>query len=71
MFLHADSEDCDQTGRMPRLIEIFTGHTDHFVGFVMRWLRYELPMLKQYHIGDQLTVHYCSLTRPLLFAHTT
>ena len=27
-FLHADSEDSDQTGRMP----------SHFVGFVMSWL---------------------------------
>ena len=26
-FLHADSEDTDQTGRMPRLIWIFTGRT--------------------------------------------
>ena len=37
-FLHADSEDSDQTGRMPRLIWVFTGRTCHFVGFVMRWL---------------------------------
>ena len=33
-FLHADSEDSDQTGRMPRLIWVFTGRTCHFVGFV-------------------------------------
>ena len=26
-FLHADSEDSDQTGQMPRLIRIFAGHT--------------------------------------------
>ena len=26
-FLHVDSEDSDQTGRMPRLIGVFTGHT--------------------------------------------
>ena len=26
-FLHADSEDSDQTGRMPRLICVFAGHT--------------------------------------------
>ena len=37
-FLHADSEDPDQTGPMPRLIWVFAGHTCHFVGFVMRWL---------------------------------
>ena len=38
--LHADSEDPDQTGRMPRLIWVFTGRTCHFVGFVMRWLNF-------------------------------
>ena len=32
-FLHADSEDSDQTGQMPRLIWVFAGHTCHFVGF--------------------------------------
>ena len=37
-FLHADSEDSDQTGRMPRLVRVFTGRTCHFVGFVMRRL---------------------------------
>ena len=26
-FPHADSEDCDQTGRMPRLIWVFAGRT--------------------------------------------
>ena len=35
----ARSEDSDQTGRMPRLIWVFAGHT-HFVGFVMSWLIY-------------------------------
>ena len=38
MFLHADSEDSDQTGRMSRLIWVFAGHTGHFVGFVMHQL---------------------------------
>ena len=42
-FIHADSEDSDQTGQMPRLIWVFAGRTDHIVGFVMRrlisWLR--------------------------------
>ena len=37
-FLHADSEDPDQTGRMPRLIWVFAGRPNHFVGFVMRRL---------------------------------
>ena len=39
-FLQADSEDSDQTGRMPRLIWVFAGRTCHFVGFVMRQLIY-------------------------------
>ena len=26
-FLHADSEDSDQTGRLPRLISVFAGRT--------------------------------------------
>ena len=39
-FLHADSEDSDQTGRMPRLIWVFAGRTCHLVGFVMRRLKY-------------------------------
>ena len=42
MFLHADGKDSDQTGRMPRLIWVFCGRTGHFVGFVMRRLRYFL-----------------------------
>ena len=37
-FLHADSEDSDQTGQMPRLIRVFAGHTCHFVGFVVKRL---------------------------------
>ena len=37
-FLQADSEDSDQSGRMPRLIWVFAGCTCHFVGFVMRRL---------------------------------
>ena len=37
-FLHADSEDSDQTERMPRLIWVFAGITCHFVGFVMKQL---------------------------------
>ena len=36
----AHSKDSDQTGRMPRLIWVFAGRRDHFVGFVMRWIKY-------------------------------
>ena len=32
----AYNEDSDQTGRMPRLIWVFAGHTCHFSGFVVR-----------------------------------
>ena len=39
-FLHADSEDADQSGRMPRLIWVFARRTWHFVGFVIRWLKW-------------------------------
>ena len=34
-LLHADSEDSDQTGQMPRLIRVFAGRTGYFVGFVV------------------------------------
>ena len=45
-FLHADSEDSDQTGRMPRLIWVFAGRTCHFVCFVMRRLTYRMLITK-------------------------
>ena len=35
MLLHADSEDSNHTGQMPRLIWVFAGRAGHFVGFVM------------------------------------
>ena len=38
-FFHADSEDSDQTGRMPRLIWVFDWRKVHFVGFLMRRLK--------------------------------
>ena len=59
MFLYVDSEDSDQTGRMPRLIWVFTGRKGHFVGFVMRWLNY-------YH--TRLTMHY---VRPFVYELST
>ena len=48
MLLHADSEDSDQTERMPRLIRVFAGRTGHFVDFVMWRLKWQrvLNMLK-------------------------
>ena len=35
-IIRAHSEASDQTGRMPRLIWVFAGRKDYFVGFVMR-----------------------------------
>ena len=54
-FLHADSEDSDQTGRIPRLIWVLTGCTCHFVGFVTRWLiSYEPQFQKTYLLSYAL-----------------
>ena len=39
MFLHADSGDSDQNGRMSRLVRVFVGRTCHFVGIVMLRLK--------------------------------
>ena len=36
------SENFDQTGRMPRLIWVFAGRTCYFVGFVVRWLKCDI-----------------------------
>ena len=48
-FLHADSENSDHTGRMPRLICVFAGRICHFVGFVMR--RHMRPSKTQISLG--------------------
>ena len=48
MFLHADSEDSDQTGLMHRSICVFAGRIGHFVCFVMRWLMYTLQLSSQH-----------------------
>ena len=34
------SEDSGQTGRMPKLIWVLAGRTDHFFCFVVRWLKW-------------------------------
>ena len=54
-FLHADSKDSDQTGRMSRLNWVFAGHTCHFVGSVAHWLKYSWLWLSQILI----TKNYC------------
>ena len=43
-FLPGDCKDSDQTGRMPRLIWVFAGRICHFVGFVMRRLKWPGPI---------------------------
>ena len=48
-FLHVDSKDSDHTGHMPRLIWVFPGRTCHFVGFVMRWLKYQYFLAQKTH----------------------
>ena len=53
-FLHADSEDSDQTGRMTRLIWVFAGRTGHFVGFVVRRL-ISPSSTRQFFIPTQTT----------------
>ena len=50
-FHHADSEDFDQTGWMPRLIWVFAGRTSHFVGFVMMRL-----ILRYLEVFDSNTI---------------
>ena len=51
-FLHADSKDSDQTGRMPRLIWVFAGCTCYFVGFVMRLLNLWLQTSQDFVSGS-------------------
>ena len=58
MFIHADSKDSDQTGRMPRLIWVFARHTGHFVGFVMR-------RLKSYPMSNVIKWMRCNCTTAL------
>ena len=41
----------DQTGWKPRLIWVFTGHTGHFVGFVMLWLKLRVKTLNTSNIS--------------------
>ena len=56
-FLHADSEDSDETGRMPRLSRVSVGRTCHFVSFVMRWLNLLSHLLVAgCDIGDRSSV---------------
>ena len=60
ILLQADSADYDQIGRMPRLILVFAGHTNHFVGFVMQWLNFHIETTSEtiaYGIVTNLHMH--------------
>ena len=52
-FLQADSEDSDQTGRMPRLIWVFAGRTCRFVRFVTMRLINQDAILRRNKISTQ------------------
>ena len=55
----------DQTGRMPRLIWVFTGRTCHFVGSVVtRWLKFYLglPEMRPFFIFSPVLSLVVSLT---------
>ena len=47
-FLHVDSEDSDQTGRMPRLIWVFAGHT-------FCWFCHEVAHLQNFKKRREVT----------------
>ena len=47
-FLQSDSEDSDQTGRMPRTIWVLAGCTGHFVCFVMKRLKCQYDCFPSY-----------------------
>ena len=70
-FLHADSEDSDQTGRMPRLTRVFAGLTCHFVGFVTRWLisLWLILFVSLFNLSKK--IHVCLLQSILAFSVPT
>ena len=67
-FLHADSEDSDQTGRMPRLIWVFAGRTLIllFVGFVISPLKCVWYFIAAQR-GLNKLIKYCQLSWFLKF----
>ena len=68
-FLHADSEDSDQTGRMPRLIWVFAGRTAILLVLSSRlkcffcrwWLSPSGPVVSQCYsyVGSNLSLTSC------------
>ena len=60
MFLHADTDDSDQTG----LTWVFVGRTYHFVGFVMRRLKFLSLMLSMLEAQTvKWYLYLCQLNR--------
>ena len=69
-FLHADSEDSDQTGHMPKLICVFDGRTGHFVGFDVLWLNLsfhyqQIPIFSILLVVSHIRKKQVKLTRSL------
>ena len=54
----ADSEDSDQTGRMPGLIWVFVGCTCHFVGFVLRQLIFKYKVAISNRTSDEIAYRW-------------
>ena len=46
---------------MPRLIWFFTRRTDHFVGFIMRWLKWQVGDTPQHYPGPNLQFDFLHL----------
>ena len=64
-FLHADSENSDQTGRMPRLILVFAGRTCHFAGYVMRRLIYQNTFFLSFFLYICISLNYAVIKQVL------
>ena len=47
-----DSEDSDETGWMPRLIQVFMECKARVIGFVMKWLIYSVTAVVKYVIFE-------------------
>ena len=55
-FFHADSEDSDQTGRMPRLIWVFAGSTQSFCWFCHEAAHFSGTLSSQVNIKMHLNI---------------
>ena len=69
-FLHADSEDSDQTGRLPRLILIFAGGTAIFLvlschGSNVTRIIVIKPLNVEVHLYRNVTILYLNHTLQL------